>query len=649
MKHLLALIVIVLMPLMLCAQHALPGMGDVDKSSLKKAVFQDIKAYQINERYGTADSIAVDTLITNYQDNQPINNYSIANSWNGNLGSPLQSKIFFDRTRSSYNMFASAWEPYLLTPGNMAFYNTMAPFSQLVYRTSTPTYHEEDNLKLLLTFNTNRYFNVGGLYNLIYGRGQYAYQADKLSNGGFWARYSGKQYECAGVVMLNNFMTYENGGLSDITYVTDITSIPGASNYTSSDYPTNLEKAISKYRNNIFYFNQKYSLGFTKERKLKENDSIVYDFVPVTSFIHTMKFERINRVYKEADSITSGFYGNNYYSGEYTNDSSRLYDFKNTFAITLEEAFNKLFKFGLAAFVEYDVRHYENWCDTIEMQKFNKQDLSIGATLSKRQGRVFKYDATAELYMLGERVGNFNIHGNLLGSFRLWNDTVQLTAGAHFVNQSPMDFLKLYYSNHFQWNNQFGNTFTSRIHGRISLPNRGMSLGLNVENISNYIYFNHQALPAQYTNNIQVIAADGMLNLNFWRFHSENKLVYQLTSNDTVLPLPDLALYSNLYFKETLFKVLVVQVGASLRYHTSYYAPEYMPATGQFYTQNQYKLGNYPNLNFYASFFLKRMRFFVEYTNAYQSLFNGTDYFSMPNYPTNPATFHMGLSWTFHK
>ena len=59
----------------------------------KDTVSREIKTWMVDDIYGLADTIVIDSLITSYQDNHPVNNYSIANSWNGNLGSPLESMI----------------------------------------------------------------------------------------------------------------------------------------------------------------------------------------------------------------------------------------------------------------------------------------------------------------------------------------------------------------------------------------------------------------------------------------------------------------------------------------------------------------------------------------------------------------------------
>jgi len=231
--------------------------------------------------------------------------------------------------------------------------------------------------------------------------------------------------------------------------------------------------------------------------------------------------------------------------------------------------------------------------------------------------------------------------------FKLWNDSVSLVANGFIRNDKPSYFLEHYQSNHFRWDNDFANIYRTHVGGTFSIPTRKFSLNVSVENITKYIYFNSEVLPDQYSGNIQVVAANLKQDFHFGKFTLENNIVYQLSSQPTVLPLPDFTLYHNLYFDDLWFHVLGMQLGVNVRYHTSYYAPSYMPATGQFYTQSTTKVGNYFVVNPYLNFHLKRTRFFLEYYHVNQKFMNEA-YFSMPNYPINPAVVKMGVSWNFY-
>jgi hypothetical protein len=143
------------------------------------------------------------------------------------------------------------------------------------------------------------------------------------------------------------------------------------------------------------------------------------------------------------------------------------------------------------------------------------------------------------------------------------------------------------------------------------------------------------------------VSANLKQDFHFGKFALENNIVYQVSSNKEVIPLPMLTLYHNLYFHDKWFKVLSFQTGIDVRYHSEYFAPAYMPATGQFYMQQEQQIGNYPVMSIYANFHLKRTRFFVQYYHLNQLFMNGL-YYSTPNYPINPAILKFGLTWNFY-
>lgn len=619
----------------------------------RDTVKREIKTWTVDDIYGIADTVVIDTLVTSYQDNQPINNYSIANSWNGNLGSPLESKIYFDRKISSReDMFERAYAPYLIKPSDVRYYDTKQPFSQMVYRSAFPVQNEEDYFKIMLTMNANKHVNVGGLCNLIYGRGQYQYQSSNMLNGGFWTTYTGKRYEIVSSVMFNSFKNRENGGILSNNIILEPQYSTQARNI-----PVILQNSQSQYRNFNYFFNHRYKIGKYVKRQAKGmlgEDSTYTEYVPIMTFTHTFHAEDVARKYVDeslsptADSI----YEHNYYSSSYTKDSTAYWSIANTFAVTLEEKFNQLMRFGLSAYLKYDVRHYgmgiKNRVDTLRFDNSNSHNLIFGANLFKREGRWVKYDVGGRIYLAGPHVGEFDLDGRFDFRFNIGREPMAIEAVAGFRDYSEYHQYRYYESNHFKWNDlDFRNTLALDIKGRIGLPKRDISVGVQFQNLTNYVFLGEDCMPVQYNDNLQVLAVDLLAKLRAWRFHLDVQAVYQLTGNKEVLPLPDVALYGNFYYKDKFFKVLTVQIGATVRYHTEYYGNAYMPALGQFYVQREVLIGNYPEVNVYANFHLKTVRFFVQYYHLNKGLFGGVNYLSMPNYPINPGTLQFGLSWNF--
>ena len=599
--------------------------------------YRYVKTWRVSDRFAVVDSITVDSAHLNFQTENPIDRFSIANSYNGNLGSPIQSKLYFSRPAEGDFIFSNAYFPYITNLKSTTFYNTKTPYSTLNYLSGGTTYREAQQIKFLFTANANSKLNFGTNLDFIYANGEYANQGVKRFSGSLFGSYNGSHYKATGALSTNNLNNYENGG---ITKTTDITNPIGIA---SKDIQTNLV-GYSNYKCNEAYYNHQYILGFDRTVQVSK-DSVRIDYIPVTRFMHTIKLEDVRKRYFENETDRK-FYTNTYLLGKQTNDSSALQTLTNNFSMSMEEEFNKWMQFGLTAFVENEVQKYTFNQDSLLDDRY-LSSTKVGGVLSKQRGNRFKYNVLGELTLLGYKAGNILLDANAGGFFKLWKDSISLVANGFVRSDRPSYFLQQYQSNHFRWENDFANIYRTHVGGIFSIPTRSFSLNVGVENVTQFVYYNTKALPTQYAGNIQVLSAQLKQDLHLWKFTLENTMVGQVSSHPTILPLPELALYHNLYFNDLWFDVLSMQLGASVRYHSAYYAPAYMPATGQFYTQSTSLIGNYPLVNVYLNFHLKRTRFFAEYYNVNQLFMKGA-YFSMPNYPLNPAVFKVGASWSFY-
>lgn len=201
-------------------------------------------------------------------------------------------------------------------------------------------------------------------------------------------------------------------------------------------------------------------------------------------------------------------------------------------------------------------------------------------------------------------------------------------------------------SNHFIWKNDFGKTRTLRFGGWLTLPQTGTYINAGVENIQNMIYFGQNCMPVQHGGSVQIVSLTLKQNLSVGILHWNNEVTFQTSSNDVVLPLPKVAVYSNLYLLFKVARVLDVQFGIDCDYYTKYYAPNYQPSTTMFYNQREIQCGNYPFMNAYANMKLGKARFYVLFSHVNQGLC-GNNYFALPHYPMNPRRFQLGVSVDF--
>ncbi len=389
--------------------------------------------------------------------------------------------------------------------------------------------------------------------------------------------------------------------------------------------------------------------------------------LPVSTMFYTVKYEHDKRIYSINDLrqyippvVLDPYYQNIYVDSVQTGDSVRFHQIINTFQLKINEEANSLLRFGLRAFISNAVRFYRMPAapyidpdDREHIPHYRTQDTTLvtsffGGQIFKNLGKNFWWNAGVKFYFQGYRVGDTEITGNANSRFRISKkDTAGIFADGGLYITSPELFQNKYFSNHFQWNNNFNAQKTLRIRGGIRVPTRRLELSAEVRSINDYIYWNNDALPDQVTGFIQVLGISANKHFIWARIHSINKLVYQKTSNANALPLPEFTAYSSNYYENILFKVLTFQIGVDMRYHTKYYAPTYTPATGQFHTQKIRKTGNYPFFDAFVNFHLKRARIYVKVDHFNES-FMGNDYFYTTGYPANPLSMKFGVSWNFY-
>jgi hypothetical protein len=328
----------------------------------------------------------------------------------------------------------------------------------------------------------------------------------------------------------------------------------------------------------------------------------------------------------------------------------------------LLEGFHKYAKFGLAAYITHQVRNYQQMADTLDRAlavesgltaypegitsitpKETQQLAWIGGQLTKQKGSILTYEATAQFGILGPVAGDVEINGRVSTHVPLFGDTVSVTGYGSFKNEEAPYLMKNYISNHFIWQNDFGKIRTTKIGGRLNIPFSKTAVDVSVENVQNYTYFGADFLPVQYGSNVQVFSARLRQNFKVGILHWDNVLTYQTSSEQSVIPLPKFAVYSNLYLWFHI-ATLKVQFGVDCDYYTKYYGLAYQPATASFAVQNEMKVGNYPFMNAYFNFKLRKARFYVMMSHVNQGLFGGNNYFALPHYPLNPRRFQIGLS-----
>lgn len=622
--------------------------------------------WRLSETLGDRTILPADTLSLNFQNSNLTDGFTGHYNYLGNLGSPRLSRLFSEREEKWNNIFLAPFGSFLVRPDEFNFTNSNVPYTNLTYYKAGNKLNGEERFKSYFSVNANKRMAFGFNFDYLYGRGFYANQATSFFNAGLFASYIGERYQMQ--ALYNNYFMKmnENGGITDDQYITHPENMAeGKKQYEASNIPVNLDHTANRNHMSYLYFTHRYRVGINRETlEIKEKqtaDTLTRDtlrkleFVPVTSFIHTMQVER-NRHLFRAQSEPQGFYPHAYLDPTASRDSTLAVTVKNVLGIALLEGFNKYAKAGLTAYLSHKFSRYDLMnVDTTTLMpalQYKEHELFVGGELAKREGHALHYNVNGEVGVAGKAAGQFKVMGIIDFNFRLGKDTVNFYARGTVSNTLPSFYMRHYHSNHFSWDNDnMDKEFRTRVEGELNLGRWGTNLKAGVENVKNYTYFGPDALPTQYEGNLQVVSATLTQNFKLGIFHLDNEVTWQKSSQEEVLPLPELSLYHNFYLLAKLAKkVLTVQLGADMRYFSAYYAPAYMPATQQFHLQKEedkVEIGNYPIVNVYANLHLKRTRIFVMMSHVNAGMGNA-NYFLTPHYPINQRLLKIGLSWNFY-
>lgn len=402
------------------------------------------------------------------------------------------------------------------------------------------------------------------------------------------------------------------------------------------------------------------------------------EYIPVTSFIHTLDITSNDHTYIAYDS-PEGYYAATYfdhaqegddYGGDSIYDQTKMVTMRNTLAIALLEGFNKYAKAGLKIFAAHELRNIKlpeivtdgdnSW---YTLGAYKENTMSIGGQLSKTSGHTLHYNLTAETWIAGEDAGQLKVDFNTDVNIPLWGDTLTIAAKAYFYRLHAPFYYRHYHAKHLWWDDDLSEETRTRIEGLFSFPKTKTSLRIAIEEVQNYTYLGTsyaldddgyvQGMTAgvrQASGNINLIMAQLRQNFRLGPLHWENIVTWQHTSDEEVLPLPMLNIFSNLFLKFRIAHELTVELGGDCYYFTKYKAPDYVPSLSNYAVNEnadtRLEVGGYPYVDVYANMHLKRTRFFVMFSHINAG--NGNrEYFLAPHYPTNGRIFRFGLSWNF--
>ncbi len=623
----------------------------VDKEKNKEIVESNIKSGSENDsvkhynptiqsyKYWTEDQpkMIFDTVLTidKYYKNRMYNyRDSFGDMPFSNIGETFNPLLYSTNIRSSIDITPRGKSYNLLRAEDVRYFDVQTPMTEFQYNNG---YKQGHSLSSLFTHSINSQLNYSIQYKGLRSTGKYMEQLASNNTFLITTNYHTKnrRYDMWTHYMVTNTDNEENGGIKYPENFED-----GDSRFKARDrMEVNLTGATSKYETRRFYLGQQFGIvGSEKKYPLSLKNIFSYE----TTHYTYGETETLNTYYDTPENMYEGGNLSNHYN------TKKLRKFSNLTTAVFDWSDKLHFEAGL----KYE--HLEFNFDKIVDPTFPKNNLKderIGAagnlTFNWKEGIVLKTRAEA---MTGDQFKNSYFVDNFLTIQPVKDYYVEANLGI----KSQIPSLNLLYNQSFY--NKFNyfmdnpeNEQTIQAGGALRIKPFNTRISAQFFDINHYTYLDSGYHPQQSGSPVNIVQVGLQNSFQYKKFHLETNLAYQkVTSNQDILPLPEFVGRATLYYQSKAFKNNAeFQFGVNTYYFSKFKSGEFFPVTNEFNMQSgtsNYNIGEYPVLDIFLHFKIKRMLIILE-GQHFNSSFTGYDYYSAPINPYTDFRLNIGILW----
>ena len=540
----------------------------------------------------------------------------------GNMGLPSYSLLAAAPERASSTFFN--WNKLnnrndLITENDPLYFHTEKIYTKI---DAAMGQKQEQFLKLVHSQNIKKKVNVSFLFNRYSCTGFYQQQQSLTTNLLLSSNYKADNGKWGyGTYLLFNKLKYAlNGGITKADSF--LTNYPFVD---KSLFPTNFTSATAKQ--NI----RTTSMSFQTFYRLNASDSAQTNHY----LVYETNYQSNYFLYTDGlgDTLPQSKQHLYSYAGQGSHDSTGNRIFSNSLLYKLNTFENKFIFY--AGYRMEAIKYHQNFIDTVGTNHILKSGFNLHLN-------HHLLSSTGEYVLSGLNKNNYEWNANY--QYQVTNNLF-IHASAQMQSRLPDFNLMAYNGNRFDWFHLFSAVQTQDASFSIVENKYKFKAGAFLLQQQNQIYFNTLALPTQFQGSTQITRFFIGKDLRLAHIHLNNTVHYQTTSNTNIIRLPNWVTSHQLYYEGKLFKNnLWLQVGFQARYISSYMANAYMPATNQFYLQNDKSYGNYIFIDFFISAEIKPVKFFIMAQHINQG-FMSTNYILTPGYPMPDRSIKLGLSW----
>ena len=515
---------------------------------------------------------------------------------------------------------------------DIKYYSVPTPLTDLYFKT---VMEQGQSLDAFLTINTKPNLNFSIAYKGLRSLGKYVNFLSSSGNFRFISSYftKDKRYILNAHFTGQDISNQENGGIINTS---DFES--GDDNFKERDrLEVYFEDATSLLKGNRFFVDHSFKLN-----KLNPN-----------SLVFTHQFSQEYKFFEFTQSAANTRFGSSF--SNRINNKTRYNNLYNKLGIAY-----KTKSYGdLEFFIEDN--NYNYYYNSVVYDSFG--NISVPNSISERVNMIggnYTYFANKLIakFSVSQAVsdqGISNIEAN--AKYKL-NDDYQFEFNYQKLNSLPNLNYTLYQSSYVDYN-WFNNFKTEKLNQfTFSANTKWINLSAQYKVLNDHLFFDNTTnniatlivKPVQYDKTINYFSVKVNKEIKFWKFALDNTILYQAIDQvDDVVNVPQLTTRNTLYFSEYVFKkAMFLQTGVTFQYFTEYYANDYNPLIGEFYVQNETKIGGFPMFDFFINARVRQTRIFLK-AEHFNSAWTGNNFYSAPNYPYQDFIVRFGLVWNFFK
>ena len=551
------------------------------------------------------------------------------------------------------------------------YFEVPTALTELFFKT---TLEQGQLLDALITVNTSPRFNFSIAHKGLRSLGNYVSSMTNGTHFRMGTMYTSRDYRYNQRIhfVAQRLDNQINGGLDSLNvyfYEKAIEDFDYDGFLDRSRLFTN-EEADNRLKGKRYFIDHNYAVIMEKSDTLKN-----YERKKILTIGHTLNHETKEFAY--IDTSPKRFFGD--YSYPFIDDRSKLRVVENDLCALFRDEKIGLVKFGFS----HTLWDYVLKTKLYDLQKDNEEidDPIENKTLKKNQLAIFLnwqkilkgYEISASSYNSIKKdfaTQKFDININ-----KTWNQKWFVKARINFHSVAPNFNFQIHMSDFINHNwdnleleNQVYKTFGLNF-GNLSWFN----LDFNFQRLNNYSYFKVSPLedgqnileesnisdqlqiyPFQFEGEIDYLKIRLFQQLSIGKFSLYNTIQYQKVKqiNDqedsfNVLNVPEFITRNTIVFSTEMFKkALYLQTGLNFQFFSKYYADRYSGLIGEFASQNDRKIGEYPRLDFFINAKVQQTRIYFKFEH-FNSPETGYNYYSAPFNPYKDSVIRFGLVWNF--